>query len=167
MAQNCGPVVGSCKHGKRTSQFNKSKKFLKWPRHSAFQGRPCTRKSVVFFSSISITFTAHNCFLHHLTPKVDTGDLCSSGISHSVKSQKSKDLVCTTAEAWNHTSYRHSVVHKVLARNQLSELLFSIHWCALLWEWLFPPLSLMIHCSESFSISSLIHKLIQHSKITA
>jgi hypothetical protein len=119
-------VVGSCKHGKRISGFSKSRKFLNWLRYSALHGRPCTRKSAMFFSSISSTFIGQNHFLHHLTLTVDTGELHSSRISQSIKSQRGEDLIYITVEARNHTPYTHSVLNKALARNQLSVLLVLI-----------------------------------------
>ena len=117
---------------KRISGFNKSRKFLNWLKQSAFHRTPFTKKSVVFFSSNFITLTGHNCFLLFPTAKADTWtthptwQLWFSGISHTVKSQKSEDLVYPTAEARNHTSYMHSVVNKVLARNGMMLLLLSL-----------------------------------------
>ena len=139
MAQDCGPVVGSCKHGKRISGFNKSRKYLNWLKYSAFHGRPCTKKSVGFFPSIASTFTGHNCFLHYLTAKAHTGitlptwHLWFSGISHTVQSKKSKDLIYTATEAWNHTSSMHLVVNKLLDRS------FS-------WITLFNPFRHLVMC---------------------
>jgi len=145
-------MVGSCKHGKRISGFNKSRKFLNWLKYSAFHRRPFTKKSVVFFSSISSTFTGHNCFLLYLTAQADTGTthpawhLWFSGISHTVKPQKSEDLFYTTAEARHHTYYMHSVVNKVLARNGMMASSFIPH--------------------VSFRISSSIHKLTLRRRTT-
>ena len=153
MAQDCGPIVGSCKHGKRISGFNKSRKFVQLAETFSFSGKPFTKKLVVFFSSISSTFTGHNCFPLYLTAQAETQTTHSawhlwfSGISHTAKSQNSEDLFYTTEEARNHTSYMHLVVNKVLARNGMMASSFIPH--------------------DPFCITSSIHKLTQHCKMKA
>jgi hypothetical protein len=100
MAQDCGPEVASCEQSNGIFGFNKSRTFLKWMRNSAFQGRPCTRKSGTYFSSNSQ-------YLHRLP--------LFPPPSHYKRRQK------------KNTSYRPPTVNKVLARNHLFELLFLIH----------------------------------------
>ena len=145
-------MVGSCKHGMRISGFNKRRKFLNWLKHSAFHGRPCTKKSVVYFPA---------------SPVPSQATTVSSFIS-LLKQIRNNTTYKTSLVFWDFTHCKipeEWISRLHYSRSQKPHILHAFSSKESVGQEWNDASSFIPH--DSFCKSSSIHKLTQHCKMKA